>query len=343
MAHRVFQWSSGTVGSHAAREVLRRPGLELAGLLVRSADKAGRDVGEILGGQPLGIDATADVAAVCESDADLVIHAPLPSMVYGDDPEQDLHDICRLLAAGKNVITVVGYLYPRAHGPEVADALESACRAGNSTFHSTGLNPGWMGDVLPVSMSALSRSIDRVVVREISSFQDYPSPEIMFDSMGFGADPQTFEARGERRRVWLNGLFRESIELVADGIALPLDEVVAEMETALAPADLETASGVVRAGTVAGQHWTWRGLRDGRTRIVHETVWRMHGSVAPDWPTGVHSVSIEGEPGMHVEFSPAWVSDGLLATAMHAVNAVPAVCAAPAGIRTLLDLQIRHA
>ena len=57
------------------------------------------------------------------SDADVVVHAPLPSLVFGDVPEQDLDDICKLLAAGKNVITVVGYLHPKVHGPRVVDRL----------------------------------------------------------------------------------------------------------------------------------------------------------------------------------------------------------------------------
>jgi hypothetical protein len=69
----------------------------------------------------------------------------------------------------------------------------------------------------------------------------------------------------------------------------------------------------------------------------------MHESVAPDWSKGPHSVIIEGEPRLHLDIAPTWVSDGLLATAMHAVNAVAAVCNAPSGIQTLLDLEIRHA
>lgn len=343
MSHRVYQWSSGTVGRYAAREVVRRQGMELTGLFVQTAGKTGRDVGDLLGLDAIGIAATDDVAAVCESSADLVIHAPLASVVYGEDADQDLKDICRLLAAGKNVITVVGYLYPKAHGPQVVQALENACAAGGSTFHSTGLNPGWMGDMLPLAMSALAGRIDQVIVKEVSNFQHYPSPEIMFDSMGFGADPATFEKRAERRRTWLNGLFRESIQLLADGIGMPLDDVVAEMEVAEAPSDLETASGLVKAGTVAGQHWLWRVVQGGETRIVHETVWRMHESVAPSWSRGPNSVTLEGEPRIHLDIAADWVSDGLLATAMHAVNAVPAVCAAPPGIRTLLDLEIRHA
>ena len=126
--------------------------------------------------------------------------------------------------------------------------------------------------------------------------------------------------------------------MVADGVGLVLDEVKSEMTIAEAPGELQTASGTLRPGSVAGQHWTWSGMVDGQPRIVHETVWRMHGSVAPEWPQGKHSVVIEGAPGMHLEFDPDWIADGLLGTAMHAVNAIEPVCAAPPGIATLLDL-----
>ncbi len=340
MSVKVFQWASGTVGRHAAAEVLRRDGLELIGLHVRSPEKAGQDAGRLLGVAALGIPATLDRQAVLDSPADVVIHAPLPSLVYGDDEQQDLEDICELLAAGKNVITVVGYLYPPAHGPEVVERLASACARGGSTFHSTGLNPGWMGDLLPVTLSALSGRIDRIVVREISNFQSYPSPEIMFDSMGFGSSEADFRSRSGRRSRWLGTLFAESIRLLADGAGLALDEVVQDTELALAPVDLETAAGRVEAGTVAGQRWTWRGVAGDGSLIVHETVWRMHESVAPEWPQGANSVVVEGVPRMHIELTADWVSDGLLATAMHAVNAVVPVCRAAPGITTLLDLPL---
>ena len=94
----------------------------------------------------------------------------------------------------------------------------------------------------------------------------------------------------------------------------------------------------MKEGTIAGQHWEWAGVKDGRKLIVHETVWRMHSSVAPEWPEGDHSVTIEGKPRMQINLDPLWVNDGLLATGMHALNAVPGVVGAPAGIRTALDL-----
>ena len=100
---KVFQWASGNIGRRAARAVLARPNLELIGLHVQTPAKAGQDAGTVLGLDPLGIEATRDIAVVLDSDADVVLHAPLPSMVYGQRPEQDLEDFEALLRAGRRV------------------------------------------------------------------------------------------------------------------------------------------------------------------------------------------------------------------------------------------------
>lgn len=341
MNYKVFQWGTGSVGKQVVRTVLQRDSLELAGVHAYSPEKVGKDAGELVDGPKTGIVATGDIETVTASDADVVIHAPLPSMVYGETPEKDVDDFCRLLASGKNVITLVGYMYPRVYGPEVVNRLEDACRTGGSSFHGTGLNPGWLGDLVPLTMSALCKRVDHVHVMEISSFEHYPSPEIMFDSMGFNSEPEAFEAGNARRARWLTGVFSESVQMVADGLNMDVTEVVSHQELAFAEQDLATASGTVRKGTVAGQHWRWAGMTaEGDERVVHETVWRMHSSVAPEWPEGKHSIRFEGSPKMFLEFEAdfRWISDSFMATAMHAVNAVPYVVDAPPGIRTFLEL-----
>ena len=338
MTYRVIQWASGNVGKHALRAVAERPELKLVGMYVVSAGKAGLDAGAIAGISKLGVKATSSVDDIIAMDADVVLHTSLPSLVYGDDLIADVDNFCALLASGKNVITTVGYMYPKVYGPQFNQRLQKACRRGGSTFHSTGLNPGWLGDVLPLTMTALSKRVEQIYVREISNFQGYPSPEIMFDMMGFGKTPAQFKKDAERYAFWLSGLFRENVQMIADGLGLKLDAIKDKTTRELATEDLITAAGVVKKGTVAGQHWEWAGMSLGKKVIVHETVWRMHDTVAPDWPTGDHSVTIEGEPRMHVNFDAQWISDGLLGTAMHAVNAIPYVCDAPAGIKTLLDL-----
>ena len=53
--YRVVQWGTGNVGRLALRAIIEHPELELAGLVVHSDDKAGRDAGELVGAQPTGL------------------------------------------------------------------------------------------------------------------------------------------------------------------------------------------------------------------------------------------------------------------------------------------------
>ncbi|MGE5210896.1 MAG: dihydrodipicolinate reductase [Acidobacteriota bacterium] len=337
---RVVQWGSGNVGRSAIATVSSRPDMEVVGLFVKNAAKVGRDAGELAGVGDIGVIATDDVDAILALDADVVLHMPLPSLVYGDDPGADLDDFCRLLASGKHVITTVGYMYPQVYGAEVMRRLEHACEAGGTAFHGTGANPGWFGDVLPLLMSGLSLRVDRIGVQEISNFQHYPSPEIMFDMMNFGRTPDEFEERSGRHRSWLDGLFTEAVQMVADGIDAPVDEITSEMETWVTDRDLATAAGTVAAGTVAGQRWQWRAMAGGDALVHQETVWRMHRDVAPDWPEGDWSIRISGEPEMHLSLPHSWNRDVLGSTAAHAINAIPYLVEAGHGVKTFLDLPL---
>jgi hypothetical protein len=340
MTIKVVQWGSGNVGRASIAAVAARADMDIVGLLVNSPDKAGRDIGALAGIADLGVAATLDVDEIVALDADVVLHMPLPSLVYGDRPGADLDNFCRLLASGKHVITTVGYMYPKVYGAEVMDRLSQACDVGGVAFHGTGANPGWFGDLLPLLMSGLSLRIDQIGVQEISNFQYYPSPEIMFEMMNFGRTPEEFTAQSGRHRTWLDGLFTEAVQMVADGIDARIDEVTSEMETWVATDDLVTAAGTVAAGTVAGQRWQWRAMTDGRAVVHQETVWRMHAEAAPDWPHGDWSIRITGEPAMHLTLPHSWNRDVLGSTAAHAINAIPYVVDAGPGVKTFLDLPL---
>jgi hypothetical protein len=43
---------------------------------------------------------------------------------------------------------------------------------------------------------------------------------------------------------------------------------------------------------------------------------------------------------MKFELDEGWISNALIATPVHAVHAIPAVCAAAPGVRTFLDLPL---
>src|SRR5689334_965835 len=60
MTLKVIQWATGGLGQAAIGHIGLHPDLELVGCWVHSAEKAGKDVGEILGGEPIGVIATND-------------------------------------------------------------------------------------------------------------------------------------------------------------------------------------------------------------------------------------------------------------------------------------------
>jgi len=339
MAYRVVQWGTGNVGRMALRAVLDRPDMELVGCYVTSAAKDGVDVGTILGRDPIGVTATNDAAAIEAMDADCVLHMPLPSAQVGEDPGHDTNVICGLLASGKNVVTTVGYVHPKAYGQDVLGRLEAACTAGNSSLHGTGLNPGFMGELVPLILSGLCARIDQVLVRESSVFDRYPSPEIILGMMGFGKHPDEYEAHGTRYRAWLSGLFSESVLLVADGLGVELDSIDVDEQTQLTDQSLTIAAGTLDPGTVAAQKWTWAGMRHGKDVIRMEAIYKAAPNVAPDWVSPGWVTHIEGQPRIVLE-ADHWITSGLLGTAMHAVHAVPAVCDASPGVKTFLDLPL---
>ena len=120
---RVVQWATGGVGVAAIKGVIEHPDLELAGCWVHSADKAGKDVGEIIGIEPLGVTATNNVDEILALDADAVIYAPLLA---------DIDQMASLLRSGKNVVTPAGWFYPIGRS-----AVTPVTPRGTATPHCT--------------------------------------------------------------------------------------------------------------------------------------------------------------------------------------------------------------
>ena len=339
--YRVIQWATGTVGRQAIKLVTSRPDMQLVGTYVTSSSKAGKDVGDLIGSAPLGVFATNDIDAICAIDADCVVHSPLPSARAGDDPGLDTDVICRLLASGKNVVTVVGYINPRTYGPVVYDRLVEACTVGGTSLHGTGLHPGAIAEVLPLAMSPLHTRIDRVVVTEAEEWSRYASPQIVFDMMGMGKSVEQFEADVARTRRWMDGLFGESIHLIAEGLGARLDGIESRLDVEVASDDFEIAAGTVRRGCVAAQRFRWEGMLDGEARIVQECVYRAAPHVVPEWgDTAGIRLNIEGRPGIDIRIGHEILERGVIATAAHAVHSIPAVVQAAPGVRTFLDLPL---
>jgi hypothetical protein len=337
---RIVQWATGTVGCHAVAAVHAHPDLELVGALVYSDAKAGRDVGEICGIGEIGVTATKDRDEIIGLDADCVLYMPQGEM----HPMGALDDICRLLAAGKNVVStaVTGLIYPASMGQRVVQKLEAACAAGQSSFHGTGIEPGWAAEVLPLTMSGLFGRIDSLLVQELLDYTTYDSADMLFDIMGFGKRPDEPVPMADANLAGVT--FRAPLMLLADGLGATVDDFVYDREVAVAARAFDVKAGRIEAGTVSAQRFGYSAIIGGRRALTVEHITRLGDDQAPDWPTGRGwKVTVEGRPSMVLESRIAThgedeTEQGCLGTAMHAVHAIAPVCAATPGIRTFLDL-----
>ncbi|MCP9276865.1 NAD(P)H-dependent amine dehydrogenase family protein [Mycolicibacterium arenosum] len=337
---RVVQWATGTVGRHAVAAVAEHPDLELVGAYVYHPDKVGRDIGDLCGVGPLGVTATAERTDIEALDADCVLYMPQGEM----NPMGALDDICALLQSGKNVVStaVTALIYPASIGAQVVERLNAACAKGSSSFHATGIEPGWAAEVLPLTMSGLFRRIDTLVVQELLDYSTYDSADMLFDIMGFGRGPD--EPVPLADPVLAGSTFKASLMLVADGLGATIDDFSYDRRVAVAAAAFDVKAGRIEAGTVSAQRFSCTAIIGGRPALTIEHITRLSDDEAPDWPRGRGwKVTVEGTPSMVLESRIAThgedeTDQGCLGTAMHAVHAIAPVCAAAPGIRTFLDL-----
>jgi len=333
--YRVVQWATGNIGRRALQAVIEHPRFDLVGLWVHSDAKAGHDAGELCGLGRTGVTATGDVEEILALRADCVLYMPQGS---------DFDVLCRLLASGTNVVTTRGDFHrPASMDPAVRARIEEACRAGRTSIHSTGSSPGFISEALPLVLTSTQRRLNCCTIEEFADLSSRNSPELLFGLMGFGADPAAFDPR----RLGQHGVaaFGASLRLLADALALPLDDVEGTAEVAVSGQQTTIAAGTIDAGRVAAQRFEVTGVRGGRPLLCFRATWYCTTDLEADWDlreTGWH-VLVDGDAPLDVDIrfpvSPdryAAVSPGY--TAHRAVNAVPFVCAAEPGIRTTIDL-----
>ncbi len=343
MTLRVIQWGTGNVGAFSLRCILEHPELELVGVCVHSDSKNGVDAGDLCGMPRTGVAASNDIDAILALDADCVCYTATADL----RPFEAVEDVCRILAAGKNVVSssIVPLVHPDSFFPQFRDKLRDACERGGSSFLTSGIDPGFANDLLPLTLSGLCGHWSEIRILEIINYATYAQPQVLFETMGF-AKPLDHTplllTPGTLEFAWGG-----TIHLLAQGLGLTLDRVEAVYEKRPALKPLQVAGQSVEVGTMAALRFEVRGIVDGRIALVVEHVTRLDDALAPEWPAGNGSyrVEIKGFPNMSCEFEfedeqGDHAVGGVILTATKLINAIPDVCAAAPGLLTAIDLPL---
>lgn len=344
--HRVIQWSTGNVGIHALRHLLRHPDFELVGLHAHGPEKVGRDAADIAGfSERTGIVATSHVDALLALDADVVVYT-----TKGETrPGEVIAELARILRSGKNVVSssMIHLIYPPHANPKLRAPLEEACRLGGTTLYVNGIDPGFSGDALPLAALQLSDRVEEIRVQELVDYSSYEDPDFTGVTFGFGR-PEEFSPvmgmPGVLRAGW-----GSMVRMVADAVGVELDEMRETFDRRFTSLAYDTPMMHVAKGTCCAVRFELAGMVGGRPVVVTEHVNRLGPECAPEWPQapagrlGVHRCIVTGSPRVELEcFVTGDDGDhntgGVQATAMRLINAIPAVCAHAPGLVSTLDL-----
>ena len=339
--YKVIQWATGSIGQISIRHFVENPIYELVGAYVTSEAKHGMDAGEVAGIGPIGVACSMDKDEILALDADAVNYAPLYI---------DVDDICAILRSGKNIVTPVGFAYPKARDPEQTARIEAACQEGGTSLHGSGIHPGYIGDVFALTGARLMSHIDKLVVTEIYLLAKHPSYEMNFPGLGFGRDPVECVEDPSPIIKNMEEIFRESIVLLADGLGLAPERYDYRLEVAVANKDLTVKSGFIPKGTVAGMKHVWSAIVEGEEKLVFQSYARMDDDITPQFEhsgRNKYIVELIGDQSTRFTLEPFDTDmsgdigyTGRVWTALSAVNMIPQGVAAPAGIRTHLDLPL---
>jgi hypothetical protein len=331
--------------------LIEDPRFELVGVVVSNPAKVGMDAAELAGlSVASGVSAVDDLAGALETKPDCVSYCALSETRFFEA----LEDIKTCLAAGANVVTTspVTLMYPWGLLPDsMIDPFEDTCRENGVSLFATGVDPGWANDLLPLAIASTCQSVEQIRCSEIADYASYSGAPVIFEVMGFGREP------GDMPMLFKPGMLTAAwgvaLRQLATAFGFELDEIRESVEQEPAPHAFDVAAGHIPAGGVAAVRFKIIGVASGKEVLVIDHTTRLDPTLRPDWPQPAHGgggyrVEIVGEPTYLVDVTQSSKfgdhNDASIASgAGRMVNAIPAVVAAEAGIRTLLDLPLNTA
>jgi len=333
---RIVQYGLGAIGVACARAVLETEGLVLAGAVDVDPGKAGLLLSEILeasGGKPSArVDGPASRMTVAATlaraldgrRADIALHTTQSSL------RRVFPQLRACMDAGLSVVSSTEELaLPFATEPAIARKLDALARKKGVAVLGTGVNPGFVMDILPILAAAASRDVRSIRIERVldagkrrASFQR---------KVGVGLSPSEARRRLHEGGFGHIGLL-ESALLVASGCDLHPDEIRETSHPVIATRAMKSAFGTVRRGEVAGLHQSLSGLRRGEEILRLDVVMALGVSDTHD------AATIDADPPVRLRLEGGIPGD--TATIGALLNAIPRICAASPGLHTALDLPI---
>lgn len=322
---RVVLVGVGHIGSEIAKLLLKKRGVRVVGAVDISPERAGRDLGEVIGtGEKIGVVVQKNISDL-NVEADIAVHATTSFL------NEAYPQIAELIKRGLNVISTCEELaYPYIVNKEIAKAIDDLAKKHGVTVLGSGINPGFLMDTLVITLTTMCQEIRRIHVERII---DASKRRLAFQrKIGAGLRPEEFYERVKRGEITGHIGLKQSIAMIADSIGVELSGVVEEpVRPVIAEEKVESDFIVVKPGHVAGVNQKAYGLIGDQQFIT--LVFKAYIGAA--WECD--SIFIDGVPTINERITPCVHGD--IGTAAVIVNLIPRVISAPPGLKTMKDMQ----
>ena len=324
---KVAQFGLGPIGIESIKLAAEKDWIEVVGGVDIDPAKVGKSLAELTHGHHRLADAhvyRTFEELVGKSKPDVVLHTA------GSKADGAIAQIKPMAERGVSVVSSCEeLLVPKFRAPKLAEELDAICRKNGARVLGTGVNPGFVMDVLPVCMTGVSRTVEHVYCERVVNATTRRQP--LQKKIGSGMDPD------EMRRLFREGKaghagFLESLALVGHAMGWQFTETYELFEPVVAPYDIKTKFFDVKKGQCCGIHQQVVG-KVGDVQRVH-----MDLKMYLDARDPHDAVKVSGDPPIEVRVNGGVAGDH--ATVASLVNAIPRVLKAPPGVLLMTDIAV---
>lgn len=330
MAYRVLVWGLGAMGSGVARNIVKKEDLRLVGAVEKDPERIGKDLGEYLGEERTGRLVYSDIEkAIVETRPDIVVIATnsfvkevLPKIEAAARHHVDILTIAEEMA------------FPFVSHPEESEVLENIAWRYGVSILGTGINPGFVLDLLIIAMTGACLKVNRIEARRINDLS--PFGKTVMETQGVGTTPEEFKKGIEKGDIVGHIGFQQSIAMIGNALGWEIDRIEESREPIISNTERKTAVAHVKPGMVAGCKHVGRGYCGDKLMIelVHpqQILPETEGVDTGDY------IDIYGDPEIHLSIKPE--IPGGKGTIALATNMIPAVIEAAPGLLEMSELPI---
>jgi len=326
MKIRIAQFGLGPIGIEALKLLATKSWAEIVGGIDIDPQKTGKDLGELT--QTKGLRGKTVYHSLKELVAlkkpDVIFHTTVTKF---NDAFNQIEPMVRM---GISVVSSCEeLLFPQLREPQLAAKLDRLCKKTGARVIGTGVNPGFVMDLLPLCMTGVSRDVRAVHVQRVVNASTRRAP--LQRKIGSGMAPEEFRRLFKTGKAGHAGL-KESLALVAHCLRWKTGRIIETGYAVVAERDIRTQFLEVKQGQTCGLHQRAEAKVNGKICLTLDLKMYL------DAPEPHDAIQIEGEPPLDLVIMGGVAGDHATVAAL--VNTAPRLLEAKPGLLLVTDLSV---